>query len=421
MSHAELSRDMGIDKRNQKDRIPIAASGLMVALLGYIGNAFEKVLDFHNPLLTNTIIGAGVAIAIYGFTSELKKPEEQLFINCGLNIGNMYPKIIRKQKVDENITNYIISMPKGLGVSDFKARKEMIEQGLNGSVEFTFNKMLVMKVNKAQLLSEYIFEPIVLKDLQIALGHNKFKLQILDLGSAPHVIIAGCPGAGKSISLRNIATQIITTKPLVELYMYDAQKVELGLFKNAKMVKGFYSAPSELMNLLLRLDIESKRRVELMEHYQVTSIAEYNRRYPNEAISPIVVMFDEFAMLHKETEIMEQIKKRVAVDRKCSIHFILATQRPSKEIIDPVIKACVPCRISFKTSSDQDSEIVLDQRGAEKLKGKGHGLMRSHKPELDEFQGFNLSESLCAKYIKPFTEVKKIAEKESEPDTSGKI
>jgi S-DNA-T family DNA segregation ATPase FtsK/SpoIIIE len=212
-----------------------------------------------------------------------------------------------------------------------------------------------------------------------------------DLAKMPHCIIAGATGSGKSVCINSIVMSILmTAKPdEIKLIMVDPKKVELTPYtKLPHMLSPVITEPSGACAALAWLVKEMENRYEVLKHVGVRNISSFNERTINksaeEALSIeipekmhyIVCIIDELAdlMMVSNNSIETHIARIAQMARAVGIHLILATQRPSREVITGLIKANFPTRISFKVASRVNSQIVLDEIGAESLLGNGDML-----------------------------------------------
>jgi S-DNA-T family DNA segregation ATPase FtsK/SpoIIIE len=218
---------------------------------------------------------------------------------------------------------------------------------------------------------------------------------VADLASMPHLLIAGTTGSGKSVCVNSIILSImILRKPHeVKLILVDPKQVEMTDFKGIPHLLSPVVTDMKLAAGVLTWAVKKmEERYERMSHVGVRNIATFNRmtreerlaRLPQDAcpddyIDPmpyIVIIVDEFAdlMMTAGKEIEQAIARLAQKARAAGIHVILATQRPSADVVTGLIKTNLPCRICFQVKSKIDSRIVLDQGGAEKLAGKGDML-----------------------------------------------
>ncbi len=205
---------------------------------------------------------------------------------------------------------------------------------------------------------------------------------VADLAIMPHLLIAGATGSGKTVCVNSIITSLLfnTTPDELKFIMVDPKKVELAPFNNlphllCPVVTDYKKVPIALEWLVQ----EMEKRYELFAGAGVRNIDLYNRKAKAENWEPlyyIIVVIDELAdlMLVLQETIENAITRLAQLSRAVGIHMILATQRPSVDVITGIIKANFPARISFKVASKVDSRTVLDMNGAEKLLGRGDML-----------------------------------------------
>ena len=234
-------------------------------------------------------------------------------------------------------------------------------------------------------------------DLPIALGKTiANEVYVVDLAKMPHLLIAGATGQGKSVGINAILLSILYKKhpSQVKLVLIDPKKVEL--FPFARLIKHFLAVlpdqeepitteTSKVVHTLNSLTIEMEERYNLMKKAHVRNITEYNEKFVARKLNPnnghrfmpfIILVIDEFAdlIMTAGKEIELPIGRLAQLARAVGIHLIIATQRPSVNIITGVIKANFPARIAFKVSAKVDSRTILDASGAEQLVGRGDML-----------------------------------------------
>lgn len=239
--------------------------------------------------------------------------------------------------------------------------REMIEQDLP-----EFKKMAI---------------PVVLgKDI---LG----KSQIIDIAKTPHLLIAGATGAGKSVCVNSIILSILYKRSpqQVKMILVDPKVVELKLYNDIPhLLTPVITDPKRALQSLQWCLCEMERRYAQLDNMGVRDIASYNNRIEErkictEKLPYIVIIIDEFAdlMATSGKELESNVARLAAMSRAVGIHLVLATQRPSVNVITGLIKANIPSRIAFMVASRTDSNIIIDAVGAEKLLGKGDMLYAS--------------------------------------------
>jgi len=228
--------------------------------------------------------------------------------------------------------------------------------------------------------SEYAEEDSPLK---IALGKDISGTPIvLDLEKMPHLLIAGATGSGKTVCLNSVISAfLINSSPdEVRFVMVDPKRVELMIFEGIPhLVSPIVTNPKKVAAALGWVVSEMERRYDIFAEKGVRNITAYKQKAKDdwESIPYIVVIVDELAdlMAVSQQDIEGAIMRLAQLSRAAGIHMILATQRPSVNVITGVIKANFPARISFKVASKVDSRTVLDTNGAEKLLGRGDMLI----------------------------------------------
>ncbi len=200
-----------------------------------------------------------------------------------------------------------------------------------------------------------------------------------DLCNMPHLLVAGATGAGKSVCLNTIiASLLVTATPdQVQMLMIDPKRVELTVFNGIPhLIKEVITDPRLAAGALFEMTKEMDSRYERFAKAGVRKIEEYNAKYPDERLPYVVIVIDELAdlMLVAPAKVESTIMRLAQLARATGIHLVVATQRPSVDVITGLIKANIPSRIAFAVSSQTDSRVVLDMNGAERLLGRGDML-----------------------------------------------
>ena len=211
--------------------------------------------------------------------------------------------------------------------------------------------------------------------------------QIIDLAKTPHLLIAGSTGAGKSVCVNSMILSILFKRSPedVKMILIDPKIVELKLYNDIPhLLTPVITEPKRAFQSLQYCLSEMERRYALLDGMGVRDIISYNNRIKERHIATerlpyIIVVIDEFADLMATTgkELESTLARLAAMSRAVGIHLVLATQRPSIDVITGLIKANIPSRIAFMVASKMDSRIIIDQVGAEKLLGKGDMLYAS--------------------------------------------
>ncbi|QNL96590.1 DNA translocase FtsK [Treponema sp. Marseille-Q4132] len=240
------------------------------------------------------------------------------------------------------------------------------------------------------------FREIVEKDMSeykkmsvpVILGKDILgKPQIIDLVKTPHLLIAGATGSGKSVCVNSMILSILYKRSPqeVKLILIDPKIVELKLYNDIPhLLVPVITEPKKAFQALQWALCEMERRYALLDGMGCRDVASYNKKIEEkhiatEKIPYIVLIIDEFADLMATTgkELESTVARLAAMSRAIGIHLVLATQRPSTDVITGLIKANIPARIAFMVASGMDSRIIIDQVGAEKLLGRGDMLYSS--------------------------------------------
>ncbi len=247
--------------------------------------------------------------------------------------------------------------------------------------------------------------------LTLAMGKDiNGRIVTADLATMPHVLIAGSTGSGKSVAINAMIMSLLfrTTPSQVRLILVDPKRVELGMYEGIPHLFTPIITDSKLAANALRNAVrEMERRLRLLASRSVRNIEQYNKLFegsmaslfdegePEEPLPFIVIIIDELAdlMMLDRANVEESITRLAQMARAVGIHLILATQRPSVDVITGLIKANIPTRISFRLATKVDSRTIVDTNGAEALLGRGDmlflppgtsRLMRLHAPFVSE-------------------------------------
>ena len=176
---------------------------------------------------------------------------------------------------------------------------------------------------------------------------------------------------------------------MLKLHLCDLKYgVEFSIFQYSKMVETCARDIDEALALFYMLEEEMYQRYKILEAAKVVNITEYNKKYRHKKMPYHLVFIDEFANLKRSKEALELIDKLLRMARAVGIHFVIATQRPDAETIPGELKANLQATIAFKVRNEVNSRILLDYKGAENLRGQGHGILQTDKDV--EFQGWYL-------------------------------
>ncbi|CAL2101476.1 DNA translocase FtsK [Tenacibaculum sp. 190130A14a] len=314
-----------------------------------------------------------------------------------------------KATVGPTITLYEIVPEAGVRISKIKNLEDDIALSLSalgiriiapipgkGTIGIEVPNKKATIVSMHSVISSKKFQESAM-ELPIALGKTiSNETFVVDLAKMPHLLMAGATGQGKSVGLNAILTSLLYRKHPAEVkfVLVDPKKVELTLFNKierhylAKLPdseEAIITDNTKVINTLNSLCIEMDNRYELLKNAMVRNIKEYNTKFKARKLNPenghmflpyIVLVIDEFAdlIMTAGKEVETPIARLAQLARAIGIHLIVATQRPSVNVITGIIKANFPSRIAFRVTSKIDSRTILDAPGADQLIGRGDML-----------------------------------------------
>ena len=244
------------------------------------------------------------------------------------------------------------------------------------------------------------FRKIAAKDsLPVALGEDTAGEPVAsDLSSLPHLLIAGATGSGKSVCINTIVASLLMTctPDRLRMLMVDPKRVELTPFNGIPhLVTPVIVDADDVLVVLKAAQNEMLRRYKKLEEIGARNLEAYNRK-ASEHMPFFVIIIDELAdlMMAAAYEVEQALVRLAQLGRATGIHLILATQRPSVNVVTGLLKANIPARVAFAVASQVDSRVILDAVGAEKLLGKGDALLlTSDSPKPVRVQGTYVSDA----------------------------
>ena len=252
-------------------------------------------------------------------------------------------------------------------------------------------------------------------ELPLVLGKDiSGETVVSDLTSMPHILIAGATGSGKSVCVNSLIMSLISQKSpeQVRLLMIDPKMVELKIYNGIPhLLTEVVTDPRDAAKALRWVIFEMENRYRQLDENYARNISSYNRKM-SEPLPYIVIIVDEFAnlMAISQKEVEDAVVQIAAMSRAVGIHLIMATQRPSVDVITGLIKANFPYRIAFQVASKMDSRTILDAIGAEKLLGSGDMLYApAGSMNMQRIQGAFISEEEVVRVVR---ELKKNEEPE---------
>ena len=314
--------------------------------------------------------------------------------------------------------DYVLNLGKGTTINKLQARVNEISAALGQVVSIAFeNLQIILRVKEdSQNTYNYFdyFNNLTKQAGQIAFGINPRGEYVQhNLFTMPHLLVAGATGAGKSVFLHNAIISLLTGGG-VSLRLIDLKRVELSNYNGLNQMISDTITDAKTAAAVLEHEVaEMGARYELMERYGVRN---YKQLPPDKALLARVIIIDELAdlMLNRETRrsVENSIVRIAQLGRAAGCHLILATQRPSTAVITGLIKANIPCKISFMTSNAIDSRVV-GCKGAERLNGRGDALLSiAGQQELERVQSFFVDDVTLDRFI---TELKQAQPPKPQP------
>ena len=263
-----------------------------------------------------------------------------------------------------------------------------------------------------ELLSNENFKNTTHK-IPICIGKDiSGNIEVIDLAKTPHLLVAGTTGSGKSVFINTLLTSILYkfSPEELRLILIDPKMLELSVYNDiAHLLTPVVTEPKKAIIALKWVCKEMERRYSLMNEESTRSLEGYNQKAV-EKMPYIVVFIDEMAdlMMTAGKEVEHYVQRLAQMARACGIHLVMATQRPSVDIITGSIKANFPSRISFQVASKYDSRTVLGEVGAEQLLGNGDMLMSKNGGNIIRYQSAFISDSEVNKLIKEIKRSQKV-------------
>ena len=254
-----------------------------------------------------------------------------------------------------------------------------------------------------ELLSDANFKSTTHK-IPLCIGKDiSGNIEVIDLSKMPHLLVAGTTGSGKSVFINTLLASLLYkfSPNELRLILIDPKMLELSVYNDiAHLLTPVVTEPKKAIITLKWVCKEMERRYSMMNEENTRSLEGYNQK-ATEALPYIVVFIDEMAdlMMTAGKEVEHYVQRLAQMARACGIHLVMATQRPSVDIITGSIKANFPSRISFQVASKYDSRTVLGEIGAEQLLGNGDMLMTKNGANLIRYQSAFISDSEVNKLI----------------------
>ena len=322
------------------------------------------------------------------------------------------PAKVQNVVIGPTVTRYEIEMPEGISVKRVLSLDADIAYALsaNGQIRIEApipgRSIVGIEVPNSKVAKVSIKDVLQSKEFQLSPSPLTFALgkditgnvKVCNLQKMPHLLVAGTTGSGKSVCLNSIIVSILykASPDEVKFIMIDPKQVELSMYEGLPhmVIPRVITDPTKAVNALQWAVDEMERRFKLISEERVRNIGEYNKldkvvQNKVKKMPYLVIIFDEFAdfMAVAKNEIEDKIRRIAQKARAAGIHLILATQRPSTDVVTGTLKGNLPARIAFKVASRVDSEVILGSTGAEKLLGYGDMLYKPADAEPSRLQG----------------------------------
>jgi len=356
--------------------------------------------------------------------SERAEPDEELKEKCvrlnmvlksyGINAEPVKPDLVQRAA---RFYRFKLMLKPGESISNLKKKREDIARELEATGEvFIDNIKGTRFVGLDVPFSDSVKPLSLLKNLyrlseaqgslSILAGQQpNGEYQFIDLASAPHMLIAGTTGSGKTMFLYSIIVSLLSKMSAeeLELLIIDPKQTDFHFFENLPCLRGsrVLVDAEEALAALEKINVEDKEeRTRLIRVANGRDIYSYNAKNPEQRMKRLVVVIDEYADLVQAAELQgKEVRKTFETNlcmlaqrvRNLGIHLVLSTQQPRATIVTSSLKAVLPFRVSFRLPSHVDSQTILDRAGAEDLLGKGDMLMQTDS-DLLRMQGFYISE-----------------------------
>lgn len=371
-------------------------------LASTIGTILGGALATAMPLEGAILFGLNGLILVKEIKT-LMMPLRGLFRNLGLyNKDETYPDL-RETRNNDGSKIYRFAIPPGMSFKQFEDKKDAIQDFMGKKISLKcHSKNVIMEVFEKEIESVDYEPPGCIFGLSLPFGIKRNLKQInLDLSIEPNVLLASQTGGGKSTILRIWITTLILCVEC-RLHLVDLKNgTELGIFERSEKVATFAKTIEETLFVLKTVKAEIERRYELFYTLGVTNFNEYNK-ISKEKLKYELLIFDEFAEL-KESDYAKECKGIVnsilAKCRAAGIRTIISTQHPEASVIGGLSKSNIPVVVGLKVKKELYSRMIIDEKGLEELRGRGHGMLQ-YGGDLTEFQAYNLTVDEAKRLIK---------------------
>ena len=346
----------------------------------------------------------------------------KVFKDYGINAYPINPEIVQEAA---RFTRFPVELKSGETVRSLERYKTDIGIQLEANGEILINHIKGTKYISVDVPFAHSGKAISLIDylpltsskegaLNIVAGQKPDgKFEVMDISKAPHMLVAGTTGSGKTIFLYSILVSLLHqySASELEVLIIDPKQTDFIFFEGLPHLYGGHVVKDaeEALEMLQKINnVDKEERTAALMACRSRDIESYNQKNPNNKMKRLVVVIDEYSDLIQAAEMqgnrkefeknLQMLLQRV---RNLGIHLVIATQRPSAQIVTGALKAVIPFRVSFRLPSHTDSQTILDMSGAENLLGKGDMLMVTHSDTM-RMQGLYISEDELSDFIEKF-------------------
>ena len=305
--------------------------------------------------------------------------------------------------------DYFLSPINGTTLNKLNARVNDLGVALGQAVQIALENMqIILRVKDQQKIYNYFDYSNNLEKItgQLAIGINpRGEYVQYNLFKMPHLLVAGATGSGKSVFLHNVIISLLDKN--IDLRLIDLKRVELSRYNGLNNLISDTVTEAEQAARVLELEVdEMQRRYKTMEQYNARN---YSDLPANVAFNARVIFIDELAdlMLNRDTRrsVENSVVRIAQLGRAAGVHLVLATQRPSTNVITGLIKANIPCKVAFMTSNAIDARVI-GCKGAENLSGCGDALLSiAGRKELERVQAFYIDDQTLNRFIDQLKEI----------------
>lgn len=348
-------------------------------------------------------------------------------LNKVLKDYNISAMLVNPELVQEaaRFTRFTVELKSGETIRSIEKSKADIGIQLEANGEILVNHIRGTKYISVDVPFVESGKPISLIKYLDMLNHDKQclnvvagqmpdgKYEVLDIAKAPHLLVAGTTGSGKTIFLYSIMVSLMEQfgKDEIEFLIVDPKQTDFVFFDDLPNLYGgkVVTDADEALEMLNRInEIDKEERMKLIRSCRSRDINSYNEKNPSNRMKRLVVVIDEYADLIQTAEMQgnrKEFERSLSMlaqkVRSLGIHLIIATQRPSANIVTGVLKANIPYRVSFRLPSHTDSQTILDMPGAENLLGTGDMLVVTDS-DVKRMQGLFITEDELTEYVEGY-------------------